>query len=342
MPSNSSSSSLVAGIDLGGTAVNYTFFDGNRFLIDGLCEHPSLATQGPDICLQQMADGLKIAAEQHNVPLVKLNYIGLGTPGPASPTGVISVNGSTNFAHSSWSGFDVRGALSKKLDLPVAYINDGNAGAVWGHYVLFGAQNRATSISAIIGTGLGGGVVIENRALTGSHGFAGELGHVLLPWHMIRGLENVRPQCNCGRIGDLESVCSLTAIEKSLLPAFLPHHPNHDLAKLGDLRKAARLVRGLAEKGDPLARQLFAAQAHALALFFDQMVTTFDPDALIVGGGAIETSPDFQQWFISEIRTSLPQQWEETGHIPIHIMPNGDTAGARGAALQAFNALPSS
>ena len=342
MPPLSSPSSLVAGIDLGGTAVNYTFFDGTRFLIDGLCEHPSLATQGPDVCLQQMADGLKIAAERHKVSLAELNYIGLGTPGPASPAGVISVNGSTNFAHSAWSGFDVRGALSKKLSLPVAYINDGNAGAVWGHYVLFGAQNHATSVSAIIGTGLGGGVVIENRVLTGSHGFAGELGHVLLPWHMIPGLENARPQCNCGRIGDLESVCSLTALEKSLLPAFLPGYPDHELAKLGDMRKAARLVRGLAEKGDPLARQVFAAQAHALALFFDQMVTTFDPDALIVGGGAIETSQEFQQWFISQIRTSLPQQWEETGHIPIHIMPNGDTAGARGAALEAFKALPSS
>ncbi len=342
MPPLSSLSTLVAGIDLGGTAVNYTFFDGTRFLIDGLCEHPSLATQGPDICLQQMADGLKIAAERHNVPLAELSYIGLGTPGPASPTGVISVNGSTNFAHSAWSGFDVRGALSKKLGLPVAYINDGNAGALWGHYVLFGAQNHATSISAIIGTGLGGGVVIENRVLTGSHGFAGELGHVLLPYQVIPGLENSRPLCNCGRTGDLESVCSLTALEKSLLPAFLPKYPNHELAKLGDLRKAARLVRGLAEKGDPLARQLFAAQAHALALFFDQMVTTFDPDALIVGGGAIETSWEFQQWFVSEIRFSLPQQWEETGHLPIHIMPNGDTAGARGAALEAFKALPTS
>ncbi len=331
------SSSLVAGVDLGGTAVNYTFFDGSQFLIDGLCEHPSLATKGPDICLQQMADGLKIAADRHNIPLAQLKSVGLGTPGPASPTGVISRNGSTNFAHSGWSGFDVRGALSQKLALPVAYINDGNAGALWGHYVLFGAQNKATSVSAIIGTGLGGGIVIENRVLSGSHGFAGELGHLLLPYHDVPGLENARPKCNCGRTGDLESVCSLTAIEKNLLPAFLPHYPNHELAKLGDLRKAARLVRGLAEKGDALARQIFAAQAHALGLFFDQMITAFDPDALIVGGGAIETTPEFQQWFLAQIRTAMPPQWDESGAIPIHIMPNGDTAGARGAALQAFH-----
>ena len=108
---------------------------------------------------------------------------------------------------------------------------------------------------------------------------------------------------------------------------------------MGDLRKAARLVRGLAEKGDPLGRQLFGAQAHALGLFFDQMISTFDPDALIVGGGAIETGPEFQQWFISQIRAGMPGQWKETGGIPIHIMPNGDTAGARGAAIEASQGL---
>lgn len=330
---------LVAGIDLGGTAVNYTFFNGSQFLIEDLCEHPSLATKGPDVCLQQMAGGLQIAAQQHCVPLKEIGVIGLGTPGPASAGGVLSATGSTNFVHSAWSGFDIRGALEKKLGLPVVYINDGNAGALWGHYVLFGSQNHATSISAIIGTGLGGGIIIENRVLKGCHGFGGELGHVLLPYQQIPGLENARPLCNCGRVGDLESVCSLTALENSLLPAYLPKYPGHDLAKLADLRKAARLVRGFAERGDPLGRELFAAQAHALALFFDQMVSIFDPDALIVGGGAIETSPDFQQWFVSQIRTVMPSQWKETGGIPIHIMPNGDTAGARGAALEAYKVL---
>jgi glucokinase len=331
----SNSPTLVAGIDLGGTAVNYTFFDGVHFVIEGLWEYPSLAPQGPVICLRQMADGLLLAAQDHGVALEQIAVIGLGTPGPASPDGVLSVSGSTNFVHPAWSGFDIRGALEQKLARPVVYVNDGNAGALWGHYVLFGGQNHATSISAIIGTGLGGGVIVDNHVLKGCRGFAGELGHVLLPYQSIPGLETSRPLCNCGRVGDLESVCSLTALEKSLLPAYLPKYPRHELAELGDLRKAARLVRGLAERGDPLARELFAAQAHALALFFDQMISTFDPDALIVGGGAIETSAEFQQWFVAQIRSFLPSQWEEHGGIPIHIMPNGDTAGARGAALEA-------
>jgi predicted NBD/HSP70 family sugar kinase len=103
-----------------------------------------------------------------------------------------------------------------------------------------------------------------------------------------------------------------------------------------DIVKAAKLVRGMAEKGDSMCRDIFRAQAHALGLFFDEMVNTFDPDALIVGGGAIETSPEFQKWFIDEIRAGMPPQRQEQADIPIYIMPNGDTAGARGAALEAL------
>ena len=96
-------------------------------------------------------------------------------------------------------------------------------------------------------------------------------------------------------------------------------------------------MRGLAEKGDPLCKEVFRVQAHALGLFFDEMVNTFDPDAFIVGGGALETAEPFQDWFIAEIRAAMPAQREEQAGIPIHVMPNGDTAGARGAAIEALN-----
>ena len=85
-----------------------------------------------------------------------------------------------------------------------------------------------------------------------------------------------------------------------------------------------------------MCRDIFRVQAHALGLFFDEMVNTFDPDALIVGGGAIETGKEFQQWFVDEIRKGMPGQRVEQASIPIHIMPNGDTAGARGAAIEAL------
>ena len=327
---------VVAGVDLGGTAVNYTLINAQeQFLIEGLCEHPALSTQGPAVCLGQIEDGLKIAVAKAGLTMDDVVAVGLDTPGPASSTGVLSARGSTNFVHADWAGYDICKNLEARLARPVCYLNDGNAGALWGHFNLFGADSRHTSISAIVGTGLGGGVIIEGKVLKGRSGFGGELGHVLIPYQSIACAPGLQPDCNCGRTGDLESCCSLTAITRTLLPYFLARYPGHELHKL-EIAKAAKLVRGMAEKGDPLCRDVFRVQAHALGLFFDEMINTFDPDGLIIGGGAIETGVEFQRWFIGEVRAGMPAQRAEQIDIPIHIMPNGDTAGARGAAIESL------
>jgi predicted NBD/HSP70 family sugar kinase len=327
---------VVAGVDLGGTAINYTLVDAQeKFLIEGLCEHPALSREGPEVCLRQIEEGLNIAVRQVGLTLADVAVVGLDTPGPASATGVLSAKGSTNFVHPDWAGFDIRDSLARRLGKPVTYLNDGNAGALWGHFNIFGSAAQGTSISAIIGTGLGGGVIINGHVVKGRKGFGGELGHVLIPWQSIPGM-TVPPECNCGRVGDLESLCSLTAIGKTILPALLPQYPDHELGKL-EITKAAKLVRGMAEKGDSLSVEVFRVQARALGLFFDEMINTFDPDALIVGGGAVETNPEFRKWFVDEIRAGMPAQREEQADIPIYIMPNGDTAGARGAAIEALS-----
>jgi len=327
---------VVAGIDLGGTAINYTFLDERgQFLIDGLCEHPARSLDGPTVCLAQIADGLAVAAKKAGVPVSKLVAAGLDTPGPASAEGVFSLRGSTNFVHHDWAGFDVRAGVEERLGIPVTYLNDGNAAALWGHASLFGSENTATSVSAIIGTGLGGGVITAGRVVTGRNGFGGELGHVLIPYRDIPGIDGLVPRCNCGRVGDLESLCSLTAIRQSLLPHFLRHYPDHPLAAEPDIAAAAKLVRGLATRGDAMCRQIFQVQARALGLFFDEMINIFDPDALVVGGGAVEADEAFRQWFLGEIRAGMPDQREEQAAIPIHVISSGDSAGARGAALDA-------
>ena len=332
---------IVAGIDLGGTAVNFTLLDGARgqFLVEGLCEYPALATQGPDVCLQQIANGLEIAAHGAGAALGAIVAVGLDTQGPASAEGVLSARGSTNFAHPAWAGFDLRGQLEQRLQRPVVYLNDGNAAALWGHTALFGSDGRATSISVIIGTGTGGGIVVDGRLLTGRHGFGGEVGHVLIPWGSIVGLQGVQPLCNCGRTGDLESLCSLTAIRQTLLPHFLSQYPAHPLHGVEPATAAGR-VRGLADGGDAMSLEIFRVQARALGLFVDQMVNVFDPDGFLIGGGALEASRAFREWFVGEVRGAMPAQREEQV-TRLELMPNGDTAGARGAALEAFRALGS-
>ena len=334
---------LVAGVDLGGTAVNTTLLDSaGTFLISNLCEHPARSLEGPAICLQQIVDGLQKAVAEAGRTHEEIAAIGLDTPGPATADGVLSSRGSTNFVHSDWAGFDIRGGLEKKLGVPVHYLNDGNAAAVWGHTTIFGNQPNKTSVSAIIGTGLGGGIIHKGTVVAGSRGFGGELGHVLIPTEsitaMLPELAGVKAPCNCGRDGCLESLCSLTAIRKNLLPHYLQRYSDHPLASL-DPAKAAVQVRGLAASGDDMCQEIFRVQARALGLFFDQMINVFDPDTLIIGGGAIETEEAFQKWFINEVRKGMPSQREEQLSIAIEIMPNGDTAGARGAAIEAQRAL---
>jgi predicted NBD/HSP70 family sugar kinase len=328
----------VAGIDLGGTAINYTFLrsDG-AFLIAGLFEHPARVTEGPSVCLGQIAEGLGLAAAHAGISVASIDAIGLDTPGPASATGVLSARGSTNFIHRDWPGFDIPAAVARTFGKPVTYLNDGNAAALWGHTHALG-DRPGTSISAIIGTGLGGGIVVDGRVVSGSHGFGGEVGHVLIPYQSIVAAKDLAPVCNCGREGDLESLCSLTAIERSLLPHFLKRYPTHELAEQ-PIKKAAKLVRGMAERGDEMCRRIFEVQAHAMGLFLDEMINVFDPDIFIVGGGAIETSSEFQQWFLQQIRAAMPSQREEQASLPIRIMPNGDTASARGVAIEALRTL---
>lgn len=331
---------IVAGIDLGGTAINFTLLDtaSGRFLIEDLCEHPALSTQGPDVCLSQIADGLAVAAARADVPIDLVVAVGLDTPGPASVDGVLSARGSTNFAHPAWAGFDLRGGLERRLQRRVTYLNDGNAAALWGHTAIFQVDQPATSISVIIGTGTGGGLVVDGRLVTGRHGFGGEVGHVLIPWREIPGIEDLVPLCNCGRTGDLESLCSLTGIRQTLLPHFLRRHPAHALNGVDPAAAAVR-VRGLADGGDAMCLEIFRVQARALGLFVDQMVNLFDPDGILVGGGALEASPAFREWFIREVREGMPRQREEQARLRIEVMPDGDTAGARGAALDAVRAF---
>ena len=329
---------VVAGIDLGGTAINFTFCDAEgRMLLDDLCEFPSRVSEGPDVCLDQIAAGLRRALARVEVDPSAVVSAGVATPGPASATGVFSAAGSTNFGHPGWSGFDLPTNLATRLRTSVVYLNDGNAAALWGHVAACGDRSTtATTVTADVGTGLGGGFVVNGRLVVGHHGFAGELGHVLIPFERIEGAAGLVPRCNCGRFGDLESICSLTAIEHTLLPALLPKWPDHQLHQAPNMRQAAREVRALAEAGDPLCRRIFSIQARGLGLFFDQMINTFDPDALIIGGGLVEMNDAMRRWLLAEIRGGMPEQRLEQRDTPLLVMPKGDTAGARGAALEAL------
>ncbi len=329
---------VVVGLDNGGNKNNATVIDPTRgCLVDGMVETPSRVTEGPEIAVDALVQAFHGILSRTGIAREAVRAVGLDTPGPASAEGVISSKGSTNFAHDGWSGFDFRSALEARLKLPVVYNNDGNAAALYAHHVCFGAEaSRHSSVSAIVGTGLGGGVIEAGRIIQGAAGMAGELGHVHIPMQGLLAEGQPVPRCNCGFDGDAESVASLTGIEKNLLPYWLSRHPGHELAQEPSLAQAAKLVRSFGEKGDPMARRIFEQQAMAIGRLFTIAANFTDPSAYFVGGGVVETAREFREWFMSKVRENTVLREEQARVARFALVPDLDMAGARGAALAAL------
>src|SRR5512133_479619 len=171
---------VVVGLDNGGTTNNGTILDSSgRFLLDRMAEVPSNVREGPDKAIRSLVLSVEQVLGLAGVPISAVRAVGLDTPGPASADGVISSKGATNFGHAGWRGFDIRGALAERLGLPVIYNNDGNAAALYAHNVRFGAESRQrSSVAAIVGTGLGGGIIQTARVGAGAVAMPGGRGPV--------------------------------------------------------------------------------------------------------------------------------------------------------------------
>ena len=329
---------VVVGIDNGGTMNNATVVDpAGAFLVDRLVETPSRVREGPGVAVEAMALSLEGVLALTGVDRARVRAVGLGTPGPASVTGVLSSRGSTNFAHEGWRGFDVRRALEERVGIPVVYSNDGRAAALYAHRQHFGGDAAwHSSVSMVVGTGLGGGVVVGGALVHGAAGMAGEVGHVPVPLDGVLGPGQETPVCSCGRRGDAESVASLSGIGR-LLPYWLAREPDHPLAAL-PLPQAAKQVRGLAERGDALALRIFGQQAAVLGRLCTIVSGVVDPGAFFVGGGVVEAEPHLRDWFVDRVREAADLREEQRG-APFALVPDLDMAGARGAALAALAAV---
>jgi glucokinase len=331
---------VVVGLDNGGTCNNATVLDATgQFLVDNLVENPSLVSEGPESAVESLAEAFHHILELTSTPLTLVRAVGLDTPGPASATGVISSKGSTNFSQVSWHGFDIRGALEARIGLPVIYNNDANAAALYAHHRHFGAEamNRS-SVSAIVGTGLGGGVVENGRVISGAAGMAGELGHVQIPLQDVLEPGQAVPTCNCGFEGDVESIASLTGIKNNLLPYWLAKFPDHPLAA-EPVGKAAKMLRAYGEKDDPLALAVFGQQAKAIGKLFTIAANFTDPAAYLLGGGVVEAAPRFRQWFLNTVRENTQLRQEQQAVTAFALVADLDMAGARGAAVAALEQI---
>jgi glucokinase len=335
------SSAVVVGLDVGGTKTNATVLDeSGTFLVDRMVEAPSRVREGTVAAIDAIEQSMLLALEVAGVPRDAVRAVGLDTPGPASAGGIISARGATNFPEPEWWGFDFRGAVERHLRLPVIYNNDGNAAALYAHEQHFGADApRRSSISAIVGTGLGGGVIQSGEVVRGASGMAGELGHVHIPMDGLLAPGQPVPRCNCGFAADVESVASLSGIQNNLLPFWLTQYPDHPLAAEPSIADAAKRVRSFGEQGDEMAMHIFEQQAMALARLFTIAANFTDPDVFFVGGGVVEAAADFRDWFLATVRERTQLRVEQVEASDFALVTDLDMAGARGSAMAALHAV---
>jgi predicted NBD/HSP70 family sugar kinase len=332
---------VVVGLDNGGTKNNATVLDSaGTFLVSSLIETPSCVQDGPEVAIECLALAFDDVLALTGVDRDDVRAVGLGTPGPASANGVISSKGSTNFSQPAWRSFDVRGALEDRLKLPVSYDNDGNAAALYAHYVRYGSDAaERSSVAAVVGTGLGGGIIESGRVVRGAAGMAG--GHIRLALDGLLEDDQPLPLCHCGVTGDAESLASLSAIEGNLLPYWLTRFPDHPLALVASPLLAAKQVRDYAEAGDDLALRIFEQQAMALGRLFTIAANFTDPDSYFVGGGVVEHAPHFRDWFLDQVRQNTSLRSEQLAVADFALVPDRDMAGARGAAISALRRFES-
>ena len=254
---------------------------------------------------------------------------------------MISSKGSTNFSQPEWRGFDIRGALETKLGLPVVYTNDANAAALYAHHLHFGAEaGGAPRSSAIVGTGLGGGVVESGRVVQGAAGMAGELGHVQIPMHGLlgRGPAAADLQLRLRRRRGERGLADRDREEPApVLAEPLPGPPAAPgRAAAGGREEGAR---ARPSAGDELALAVFEQQAMALGRLFTIAANFTDPDAYFLGGGVVEAAPHFRDWFLDRVRSTPScarsrrrwprSRWCRTGTWPAPAAPRSPPATPR-------------
>jgi glucokinase len=206
--------------------------------------------------------------------------------------------------------------------------NDANV-AAWGEFLFGSGRGSNHMLMITVGTGIGGGIVADGRLFRGSHGFAGEIGHVIV--------DPEGPICGCGNRGCWEQVASGRAIDR-LGKEAIDLHPESLLAQLAGRDRAkvnGTLVTEAARRGDDVARSLLVSVGRRLGQGIAGLVNVLDPDVVVVGGGVVLAA----DMLLGPARVAFRESVEAFSHraeVPILSAQLGNDAGAIGAAAMAL------
>jgi glucokinase len=323
MAEANSKAEYFVGVDLGGTKILSGVFKNSLECI-GSAKASTKAQRGVEAVIERIARCVQDAVDEADLSLKQVAGVGIGAPGA-----VDFAEGRVIFAPNmeGWKDVPLKKDLEKLLDVPVFVENDCNISALGVHVAELKAKPKHL-IGIFIGTGLGGGLIINGELFGGFNHTAGEIGHMVLD---VNG-----PKCGCGNKGCFEALASRTAIfqqikagikdgQKTILTEML----GDDLSDLrsGDLRKAIR-------RGDKFVDKVVETAAEYTGIGVANLVNLFSPEVVVLGGGVIEALADEMMGVIVETAQDYAMPGTMKG-VEIIASKLGDNAGITGAAVLA-------
>ena len=257
------------GVDLGGTTVKIAYFDETGNMISKW-EIPTVTADCGSRILPDIAASIREFREKNGIAAESLLGVGIGVPGPVDAKG--NVNRCVNLG---WGTFNINKELSALTGLPVTAGNDANVAAL-GEFWKGGGQGCDNMVFVTLGTGVGGGIVIEGKLLHGAHGSGAEIGHMVLN-------RDETAVCGCGKRGCVEQYCSATGIVRMAKLALEASDEGSALRRLPNL--TCKDIFDAGKQGDQLALQVLDKYYAYMGEFLADVCCVVNPEVVVLGGG---------------------------------------------------------
>ena len=257
------------GVDIGGTTIKMGFFETDGKLLDKWEIKTNTENKGENI-LSDIAKAVDNKLAQEGISKDDVQGIGVGVPGPVNSKGV--VNRCVNLG---WGVLDVAAELSALTGIDVKAGNDANVAAL-GEMWKGGAEGSSDVIMVTLGTGVGGGIIVDGKIVAGSNGAGGEIGHVTVNKDEIEA-------CNCGQYGCLEQYASATGIVRMAKRKLAKTDDATTLRNAEDL--TAKLIFDEGKAGDAVAMGLVDELGEILGSALSNIACVSNPEVIVIGGG---------------------------------------------------------
>ncbi len=300
------------GIDLGGTTVKIAYFDQQGNMLDKW-EIPTVTAEGGKQILPDIAASVKGYLAEKSIPKEDIIGLGIGVPGPVSAKGVVN-----KCVNMGWGVFNIAQELSDLPGFPVKAGNDANVAAL-GEFWKGGGQGCDNMVFVTLGTGVGGGIVIEGKLLHGSTGSGAELGHMIL-----RSEE--QEACNCGNHGCVEQYCSATGIVRVAKRHLAACDTPSSLRSLESM--TCKDVFDAGKAGDEAANAILETVYGLMGEFLGTVCSVVNPEIVVLGGGVSKAG----QVLIDGVEPHFHKHvFHAAGNATFALASLGNDAGAYGA-----------